>query len=145
MLAHNKIITEGRTLTESDLVFFSYFTGDWFYLHTDKEAAKKTIFRERIFHGYLVLSVSLGLMVRSGMLDKERFVALKSIHEVEFLKPVKIGDTVHVEFIFNTTENEKYNSVVINGETINQDGITVIKFKLSYLEKKIKKELNKNG
>ena len=41
MLAHNKIITEGRTLTESDLVFFSYFTGDWFYLHTDKEAAKK--------------------------------------------------------------------------------------------------------
>jgi len=31
--------SRGRTITETDLVLFSAFTGDWYPLHTDKEWA----------------------------------------------------------------------------------------------------------
>ena len=90
--------TDGRTITETDIVMFSYFSGDWTFLHRDKEASAKSIFGERIAHGYLTLSVSLGLMVRSGAIDTNAFIALKSIENVKFFKPVKIGDTITVTY-----------------------------------------------
>ena len=34
--------TPGRTITESDLVMFSMFTGDWSPMHSDEEYAKAT-------------------------------------------------------------------------------------------------------
>ena len=91
-------ITEGRTITETDVVMFSYFTGDWTYLHTDKEKANKSAFGERVAHGYLTLAVALGLVIRSGAINTNLFIALKSIESVKFLKPVKIGDTLTVSY-----------------------------------------------
>ena len=85
--------TRARTITETDIVFFSAFTGDWYPLHTDVEYAGKSPFGERIAHGFLVLSVASGLMP----LYNEAIVALHGIDQVRFHSPTRIGDTLHLE------------------------------------------------
>jgi acyl dehydratase len=129
-------ITEGRTITETDIVTFSYFTGDWTYLHSDREAAEKSVFGERIAHGYLTLSVSLGLIIRSGAINKDLFISLKTIEHVKFLKPVKIGDTVKVTYSTTRRENDAGRiSVTIDAKTINQKNETVMEFSTVHLER----------
>lgn len=131
-----EIVTEGRTITETDIVMFSYFTGDWTYLHTDAEASKIGIFGERVAHGYLTLSISLGLVVRSGAIDTKKFIALKSIENVKFLNPVKIGDTLKV--VYTTTKEEDRESRVkikTEARTINQKNETVMEFRTVHLER----------
>ena len=88
--------TQGRTVTEADIVNFCGFTGDWAELHTNAEYAKSTPFGKRIAHGMLTLSAATGLAIQTGTL-RETIVAFESIKEWEFKRPVFIGDTVVVE------------------------------------------------
>ena len=90
----DKIVTRGRTITEADIVTFSAFSGDWHPLHTDVEYAKKGPFKERIAHGYLVLSVASGLLPLSEI----AIMAFYGIDKLRFIAPVKLLDTIHVEF-----------------------------------------------
>jgi|GEM_PF-368126 len=85
--------SRGRTITEADLVSFSALTGDWHPQHADAEWAKTSRFGERIAHGMLVLSYSIGLV---GF-DPEEVVALRGIDDLTFKRPVKIGETIRVE------------------------------------------------
>ncbi len=85
--------TVGRTITEADLVSFSSLTGDWHPQHADASWAAQSQFGERIAHGMLVLSYAVGL----APIDPERVVALRSIDDVAFKRPVRIGDTIHLE------------------------------------------------
>ncbi len=129
-------LTEGRTITETDIVMFSYFTGDWTFLHTDMEAARKSIFGERVAHGYLTLSVSLGLMIRSGAINSDMFMALKSIEYVKFLKPVKINDTLRVAYSIERTLSKPGTVLVTtSARTLNQHDEDVLKFTTSHLER----------
>jgi 3-hydroxybutyryl-CoA dehydratase len=82
-----------RTITESDVVSFAALTGDWHPQHADAEWAKRSQFSERVAHGMLVLSYSIGL----APLDPERVVALRGFDSVTFKRPVLIGDTIRVE------------------------------------------------
>ncbi len=86
-------VTRARTITETDIVNFAAFSGDWYPLHTDIEYAKKGPFGERIAHGMLVLSVATGLMPLYEM----AIVAFYGMDKVRFTAPTKIGDTIHVE------------------------------------------------
>jgi 3-hydroxybutyryl-CoA dehydratase len=88
-----KIKTRARTITETDIVNFSAFSGDWYPLHVDVEYAKKSIFGERIAHGLLVLSATSGLMP----LTEWAIVAFYGIDKVRFFMPTKIGDTLRLE------------------------------------------------
>ena len=83
----------GRTITEGDLVSFSALTGDWHPQHSDVEWAMGSQFSERVAHGMLVLSYSIGL----APLDPDRVVALRGFDSVTFKRPVLIGDTIRVE------------------------------------------------
>ncbi|MBK5110262.1 MAG: MaoC family dehydratase N-terminal domain-containing protein [Thermoleophilia bacterium] len=82
--------TYGRTITESDLTAFSGLTGDHHPLHTDAEWASRSLFGERIAHGMLLLSYSVGL----APIDPERVAALRGFEKVVFKRPVRIGDTI---------------------------------------------------
>jgi acyl dehydratase len=86
-------VTRARTITETDIVNFAAFSGDWYPLHTNVEYAKKSPFGERIAHGMLVLSVATGLMPLYEM----AIVAFYGMDKVRFTAPTKIGDTIHVE------------------------------------------------
>jgi 3-hydroxybutyryl-CoA dehydratase len=85
--------SRGRTITEADIVAFSFLSGDWHPQHADAEWAAHSPFGERIAHGMLVLSCALGLV----QFDPGRVVALRRIVKATFKAPVKIGDTIRVE------------------------------------------------
>ena len=86
--------SRGRTITETDVVSFAMFTGDWHPIHTDVEfAAADARFGERIAHGALVLSVALGLVE----FRPEAMKAFYGIERLRFVAPTRIGDTLHVE------------------------------------------------
>ncbi len=85
----------GRTVTETDIVQFSYLTGDWTQLHSDAEFAAQTPFQARIAHGLLGLSIASGLVARLGVIEGTA-LAFRGIESWKFSKPVFIGDTVHV-------------------------------------------------
>ena len=89
----SRTTTRGRTITESDIASFACLTGDSHPQHTDASWASTSPFGERIAHGMLVLSYAVGLVD----FDPERIVALRRIEEVVFKRPVKIGDTIHVD------------------------------------------------
>ncbi len=86
-------ITSGRTLTEADVVSFAGLTGDFHPQHTDAEWARDSSFGERLAHGMLVLSAAVGLVP----LDPDRALALRRVSDAVFKKPVRFGDTIHVE------------------------------------------------
>ncbi len=115
--------TRGRTITESDLVNFSALTGDHHPLHTDAEWAAESEFNGRIAHGMLLLSYSVGLVP----LDPEQVLALRGFERVAFKRPVRIGDTIHVE---GELEGKKEldavsGLVVFSWKLVNQRGETV--------------------
>ena len=83
----------GRTVTETDIVLFAGFSGDYNILHTDAEFMKQSIFGERIAHGLLGLSIQSGLLTRAmAPYATLAFVALRW----KFKNPIKIGDTIRV-------------------------------------------------
>jgi acyl dehydratase len=88
--------TAGRTVTEADIVAFAGLSGDFNSLHMDHEYAKGSVFGQRIAHGLLVLSISSGLTVQSG-LTTDSIIAFYGIDRLRFVKPVFIGDTLRVK------------------------------------------------
>ncbi|MGD8731958.1 MAG: MaoC/PaaZ C-terminal domain-containing protein, partial [Anaerolineales bacterium] len=46
-----KILSPGRTVTESDVMLFAGISGDYTTIHTDAEFSKTTPFGERVAHG----------------------------------------------------------------------------------------------
>ena len=100
----SEIVTQGRTVTEADIVNFCGFTGDFSQLHTNVEYAKTIPFGQRIAHGMLTMSMATGLAVMTGFIE-ETIVAFESIEQWNFKRPVFIGDTVKV--YLNVLEKEK--------------------------------------
>ena len=90
-----KITSVGRTVTEGDIMFFAGLTGDYNQIHTDAQFAAGTQFGQRIAHGLLGLSIAVGLLMRTGVLEGT-VLAFREIVEWKFIKPIFIGDTIHV-------------------------------------------------
>ena len=88
------IASATRTITETDIVAFAAFSGDYNELHTSETYAAKTPFGKRIAHGLLGLSIASGLAFQMGFLIGT-VDAFRSV-EWEFTAPIYIGDTIHV-------------------------------------------------
>jgi acyl dehydratase len=124
-----KIITDGRTITESDIVTFAGLSGDFNTIHTDAEYSKSTPFGTRVAHGLLGLSIASGLATRTGMMDGT-VMAFREVNEWKFSLPVRIGDTIHTEL--EVTEKKALprlggGSVLLAVEVKNQNGEVVMK------------------
>jgi acyl dehydratase len=98
-----KIVSVGRTVTESDIVTFAGLSGDYNQLHTDAEFSSKGNFGQRIAHGLLGLSITSGLALRTGFLEGT-VIAFREVSEWKFTKPVFIGDTIHAEMVVSDTK-----------------------------------------
>ncbi len=90
------ITSQGRTVTEADVVAFASLSGDWNPLHTDAEFTKTHPFGQRVAHGLLVLSIASGLAIRLGFME-ETVLAFREIGDWKFSLPVFFGDTVRVQ------------------------------------------------
>ena len=125
----HRIITAARTVTETDIVLFAGLSGDFNQIHIDAEYSKATPFGARVAHGLLGLSIASGLVVQTGFMEGT-IMAFREVNEWKFIKPIFIGDTIHVE-----TEVKEVKaiprigggSIVIQLDVKNQSGETVMK------------------
>lgn len=87
------LITHKRTITDADIVNFANVSWDHFYAHTDATALDGTPFKERVAHGYFVLSAAAGLFVDAA---KGPVMLNYGLEECRFTKPVYPGMTIGV-------------------------------------------------
>jgi len=86
-------ISPGRTVTETDVVAYSWVSGDVNPMHTDAEYAARSPIGARIAHGTLGMSIATGLSAQIGGLIGTAIAAI-GVDDWTFLKPIFIGDTV---------------------------------------------------
>lgn len=117
-------VSRGRTVTEADIVNFAGLSADFFPLHVDKEHAAQTRFGQRIAHGFLVMSMATGMVPA----DPEKVEALYGIDRMKFVRPVFIGDTIHIEMEVIDTKERTDNSGVVDFDftVVNQRGEVVV-------------------
>jgi acyl dehydratase len=130
-------VTAGRTITETDIVNFAGITGDWNEIHTNKELAERSMFKQRIAHGALVFSVATGLSVRLGQ-TADTVLAFYGLDRLRFVKPTFIGDTIHVrQKIESKSERDETSGIVtILNEVINQREEVVVSYTAKVLLKR---------
>ncbi len=130
----DQMTSQGRTITESDIVTFAGLSGDYNPIHTDAEFAKSGMFGERIAHGLLVLSAASGLAWQLGFMagTADAFLSL----DWKFSGPTKIGDTIKASAQV-TQKREMAGSgggmVVFNVEVTNQRAEVIQRGKWSVL------------
>src|SRR5574341_2664950 len=91
-----KIRTEGRTITEADVMNFAGISGDFNPLHTDAVYAGQGPFGQRVAHGALGFSIATGLAYRTRILEGT-VLAFRAVEEWKFSAPIYLGDTIHCE------------------------------------------------
>ena len=126
-----ELVTNGRTITETDLVSFSSLTGDFHPQHSDAEWAAAGRFGERVAHGMLVMSYAVGLVP----LDPERVVALRGLESVTFKRPVAIGDTIRVRTRVDEVRplDDEHSLVGFSWKVLNQHDRIVVRARVEAL------------
>jgi 3-hydroxybutyryl-CoA dehydratase len=110
-----------KTIAESDVYLYAGITGDLNPAHINEEYASATFFKTRIVHGMLLgglISAVLG-----NKLPGPGTVYIRQ--EINFLAPVKIGDTV-TALVEVTELMDKEKRVRLKTWCVNQDGTTVL-------------------
>ena len=133
--------TYRRTVTEADIVNFGCLSGDHFYAHFDDIAARDSLFKERVAHGYFVLSAAAGLFVDPA---PGPVLANYGLEGLRFIEPVKIGDTIQAKLTVKrkTTkpkrEDDQYATGVVawDVEVLNQREETVAMYTILTLVKR---------
>jgi 3-hydroxybutyryl-CoA dehydratase len=122
-----------RTITESDIVSFAAITGDWHPQHVDAEWAADSRFGERIAHGMLVLSYSVGLI---GF-DPDRVVALRGIDSLTFKRPVAIGETIRAEADVDSVQpiDDDHELVVLRWRVLGADNRIALRARITIVHR----------
>ncbi len=122
----NETAEFSKTVSESDVYLYAGVTGDFNPAHINEEYARETFFKTRIAHGMLaagLISTVLGTRLPGPGTGYVR-------QELNFLAPVRIGDTVtaRVEVIeiisekkqlrLRTTCSSQDGTLVLDGEAI---------------------------
>lgn len=108
----------GRTVTETDIVIHAGQSGDFFPHHVDSEWCSTQPFKQRIAHGTLIFTISVGQT--ATQINPEAFS--KGYDRLRFIKPVFIGDTIHTKVTVADLSEAKngYGQVTEHVETFNQ-------------------------
>jgi|SRR5208282_5854969 len=122
----NETAEFSKTISESDVYLYAGLTGDLNPAHINEEYARETFFKTRIAHGMLaagLISAVLGMRLPGPG-------AVYIRQELNFLAPIRIGDTVtaRVEVIeimaekkqlrLRTTCSKQDGTVLLDGEAI---------------------------
>jgi 3-hydroxybutyryl-CoA dehydratase len=110
-----------KTITETDIYLYAGISGDFNPAHVNEEFAKGTYFKTRIAHG--MLSAGFISTVIGTLLPGPGSIYMRQ--EVNFLAPVKVGDTVTaIAEVVEIIEEKK--RVRMKTTCVNQEGTTVI-------------------
>ncbi|MFN7944399.1 MAG: MaoC/PaaZ C-terminal domain-containing protein [Blastocatellia bacterium] len=130
-------VSAGRTITEADIINFAGLTGDWYELHTNQEWAARSRFGQRIAHGALIFSIATGLALRMDP-PSEALIAFYGLDHLRFVKPVFIGDTIHVrqKVLEKTARDDQSGVVTVQTDVINQRDQVVVSYVAKVLYKR---------
>src|SRR6516225_12263009 len=110
-----------RTITETHIVNFAGITGDMNPIHVDAEYAAHSMFKERIAHGMLVAGLISAVL--GTQLPGPNSIYLGQ--DLNFVAPVRIGDTVKVVVTVTDKRDEK-RIIKLRTTACNQRGEMVI-------------------
>jgi acyl dehydratase len=119
--------SQGRTITEGDVVAFAGLSGDFNPLHMDAEFAATTPFGERIAHGMLTVIISTGMSNWTGIFAGTTLALMEQ--NIQYKAPVMFGDTVHLEMtVTEKKETSKPDRGIVkfDAKMINQRGESVV-------------------
>lgn len=128
--------SDGRTITEADVVAFASLSGDWNPVHCDAALMSQHPLGERIAHGLLILSVASGSLYRMAgyeILPRQE-VIFSGLEKTRFVTAVKLGDTVttHVETIEKSELNAQLGIIVVRMRVLNQAEELVMSTRLKF-------------
>jgi acyl dehydratase len=129
--------SQGRTVTEADVVTFAGLSGDFNPLHTDEEFGKTTPFGARIAHGMLSAAMATGMANWLGIFEGTTLALMEQV--IQYKGAVKFGDTIHLEMrVLEKKETSKPDRGVVIFETrvLNQDSKAVIEGKWTLMMKR---------
>lgn len=95
--------TYTKTFHDDDIRLFSTISGDDNPIHLDDEYAKQTIFKRRIVQGFLTGSLISAII--ANKLPGRGSIYLNQ--DMNFLKPVFIGDTITAKVIIKDIDINK--------------------------------------
>lgn len=129
------LLSQGRTITEADVVNFASLSGDWNEIHVNEEVARQEYFGRRIAHGALIFCVSAGLMAQTDPSQKPNLIAFYGVDRLRFVKPVFPGDTIRVKQTVASLEPRDQGSGFVNlaREVLNQDSNVVLAYTVRFL------------
>ena len=110
-----------KTITEADVLMFAAVSGDTNPLHLNAEFAEKTRFNQRIVHGMLTTSLWSTLVGTRLPGPGSAYMG----QEINFLKPVHIGDTVTAKLTITKIDTEKQR-VFLNAEAFVRDTLVAV-------------------
>ena len=110
-----------KTVSESDVYLYAGITGDMNPAHVNESYARQTFFKTRIAHG--MLCAGFISTIFGTKLPGPGTIYLKQ--ELEFLAPVRIGDTITAQVEVIEIEAEK-NRVKFDTACFNQEGARVL-------------------
>ena len=124
----DRFTTASRTIVQEDIDVYSKLSGDNHPMHTDAAVAAREIFGALSAQGCLTLSVATGLEYSLIGPDIRGILAFSGLDRVRFLRPVLLGDTVHLEGEVTALElkGDDRGLVVIHQEIKNQRGETAV-------------------
>lgn len=111
-----------KTISESDVYLFAGITGDLNPVHVNCTEAEKSIFKERIVHGILVVGFISNVIAMK--MPGPGTIYMEQVSKFE--KPVYIGDTVTANVEISEIINENKNILKLNTVVKNQHGEIVI-------------------
>jgi 3-hydroxybutyryl-CoA dehydratase len=110
-----------KTISESDVYLFAGVTGDLNPAHINEPYAQNTFFKARIAHGMLLagfISSVIGMQLPGPG-------SIYIRQELNFLAPVRIGDTVTARVEVTQSVSEK-NRITLRTTCTNQEGKLVV-------------------
>jgi len=110
-----------KTISEADVYLFAGVTGDLNPAHVDETYARTTFFKTRIAHG--ILLAGLISTVIGNQLPGPGTIYVRQ--ELDFLAPVRFGDTVTARVEVMEILAEK-NRVRLKTTCVNQEGKAVV-------------------
>ena len=124
----------GRTITETDNIWFSLLTMNQHPLHCDAAYAKASEFKRLLVASPLTLAIVVGLSVSDV---SQKAIANLGWKEIRLPAPVFPGDTLYAqtEVLEKRRSKSRPHQGIVTVKTIgqNQDGVTVCEFIRSML------------
>jgi len=97
-----------RTINNKDVKIFAELSKDYNLVHFDDEFASNTIFKKRIAHGMIGVSLISGCLTKL-MGDGNIWLS----QSINFLKPIFIGDTLTAHLIVTAFDKRKVANISI--------------------------------